>query len=803
MAAAIFFCALVAAPSSAPAAYAEAPLSPLKQLEAGVAPSDVQCRGERVLALRDSGSYACVYADTAGKKGWQTVHAVKPDEPALAPETVSELRTEEIRPSVLQYNLPLDTAQIQNWREFTQEIPLSPADVQLLQRNGFVVIQDSWYSSEYMPAVYERLEEKVPVYVTPDSVLHLYHVQFSESLKRIEVQYFFDDLWQLSGSLLDASLEQHDALEDPLLKEAALRNAAYFAVGLKLLEPASEQVCKKNPENCADLFLHQEARIYSFEPPDIREISRMADQEAALIGKAAGIQKSPLFEYNLDYSQFIPRGHYTNSEKLKNYFQAMMWYGNPTFLINHEDRQTARAMIIQSVLISDALLGSPQLKQSWDRIYAVTSFYVGQADDLGPYEYHSAYGAVSAGNSAETAPQGLHILSQPGVIDSLKIELARLPAPKIQGGGGPCIIQGSWTVEKAEACLEASKGFRLMGQRFIPDSYVFSNLVGMKYTGDGWPFTVIPTDFGPLRGFPVALDVMHAMLGSERALQILQEQGDSHYEDYADMTSSLKAEFASLDAEHWSQNIYWGWLHSLQALLGQYPEGYPTFMQTVAWQDQNLHTAAASWSQLRHDTILYAKQSVGGYFASMPPPPPPVTGYVEPVPEFYSRMHKLTAQTRDGLAGFGLLDDRSGGNLDSLVSVFERLYHISVKELDGQYLSAADYDFIDNFSDSMLRSLGGLDLENTRTTLVADVHTEPNTRQVLEVATGYVDLMVVAYALPEGQIVLGAGPVFSYYEFKHPLNDRLTDEQWRQMLQQHGGDDATLRPPWVASFMDR
>jgi len=65
-------CAL-AAVALAPA-YAEVP-PPLKQLESGVPPEEIQCMGDRVLVIRDGGSPACVYAATAERAGWQTAEA--------------------------------------------------------------------------------------------------------------------------------------------------------------------------------------------------------------------------------------------------------------------------------------------------------------------------------------------------------------------------------------------------------------------------------------------------------------------------------------------------------------------------------------------------------------------------------------------------------------------------------------------------------------------------------------------------------------------------------------------------------
>ncbi len=76
-----------------------------------------------------------------------------------------------------------------------------------------------------------------------------------------------------------------------------------------------------------------------------------------------------------------------------------------------------------------------------------------------------------------------------------------------------------------------------------------------------------------------------------------------------------------------------------------------------------------------------------------------------------------------------------------------------------------------------------VDEEARKTTLVADVYTEPNDGLVLEEGTGYVDMAIVAYKVPDGRIFLAVGPVMSYYEFKQPIEARLNDEKWREMLE--------------------
>jgi hypothetical protein len=121
---------------------------------------------------------------------------------------------------------------------------------------------------------------------------------------------------------------------------------------------------------------------------------------------------------------------------------------------------------------------------------------------------------------------------------------------------------------------------------------------------------------------------------------------------------------------------------------------------------------------------------------------------------------------------------------------------MSEKELANEELTEADYEFIKNFGEELNAVISEVDEKAKTTTIIADVHTDGNTGQVLEEGVGYVDLVVVAYEVPDGRILIGAGPVMSYYEFKQPMQERLTDEKWREML----GSEPQERPKWCSSF---
>ena len=108
--------------------------------------------------------------------------------------------------------------------------------------------------------------------------------------------------------------------------------------------------------------------------------------------------------------------------------------------------------------------------------------------------------------------------------------------------------------------------------------------------------------------------------------------------------------------------------------------------------------------QLRHDTILYAKQSYTMAANSEPARPKPVQGYVEPVPEFYARLLALSRMTNQGLTEMKVLDQEAKNRLNNFEKLLERLLAIVEKELDDKELAEPDYEFIRNFAEPVAAS---------------------------------------------------------------------------------------------------
>ena len=669
------------------------------------------------------------------------------------------------------YGLPVDLAALGNYGRFT----FSDAQSALLAQNGFVVTPAEWL--EFFQAYESTRYDETPVFVTTDSVYHVYHLLFDKMLRDLEREHFEPEIRALTTASLQSAIDLRADLQGTQLEETARRVVAYFAVADALINP--------NP---------------AITPPDVAD---MVAGELALIEAHEGMGPSPIFNQDCpdncdpcdtmpppecldqpclceDYSQYVPRGHYTRSEQLQRYFRAMMWYGRINMRLQKPD-ETRMALLITYVLRNTDVNGQPAAKV-WARVYDPTVFIVGKADDLGFHEYGALWDTTFGPDAPASA-----------IADEAQfatfVEAARqLPPPQIN----------SMWVYIWEDKEQVTQGFRFMGQRFVLDAYIFDELTWRE----------VGTMADP-RTLPKALDVM-AVLGSEEAHSILDGMGETAYLHYPEQMVKLREEIGALQMDSWTQNLYWAWLYSFGPLLEPKGAQYPAFMQTQAWTRKDLHAALGSWTELKHDTILYAKQSMAELGGGPPPEPP--HGWVEPNPEAYARLLALTRMTHDGLESRDLLTENTDANLMRLDNLLTFLLDVSLRELAGESLTNDDYERIKYYGGELeVMTLAAADQEGEgrpffeqedQAAVVADVATglDPITGEgaVLEEGTGYIFDIYVAVPDGAGGLHIAKGGVFSYYEFPWPMADRLTDEKWREML---AAGQAPERPEWTASFV--
>jgi len=680
-----------------------------------------------------------------------------------------------ISPKIPAYSVSQNLSNVTNASDFT----FSDAAKNLLVKNAFVVKPS--YNNEFFPLYESNRYSHTPSFITTDSMVHNYHLMFDFLLKQLEEQKLAAELKQLNANMLSESLNQYNSLKGTEWENAAKRNVGFFAVGSKLLNS-------------------------SVNIPSI--VANEVNQELALIEAHQGIEKSPVMNIGggqdtmidtpqgpqslealkEDYSQYIPRGHYDKTEELKAYFKSMMWYGRLTFRMKSDDE-------VKSALLITLALNKENNQNSWNKIYEPVNFFVGKSDDITYYQFKDLAEKVYGTNATIQS-----VSSDKNKLTSFINETKTLEPPQINSMP---IFNAAIQPDREKEI----KGFRFMGQRFTIDAAIFQRLVTREVGPKGESCANAPFSDG--RMLPKGLDIPSAM-GSDEALNILKAQGETQHACYPENMSKMQTYLSGLPTENWTQNLYWGWLYQLRPLLDEKGNGYPSFMQNTAWVRKELNTFLGSWSQLKHDTILYAKQVYAESGAGGPEEKDD-RGYVEPNPYVYARLASLLKMTNEGLEMRGLLTASMKDNLGKMEQLAVSLKTISEKELNNEKLTDNEYELIRSFGGQLehfwlkvnkdelafKQSTSQRDyLNENPAAIVADVATDPN-GQVLKEGTGKISEIYVVVPI-DGKLRIAKGGVYSYYEFTWPMSDRLTDKKWRELL---NSSQAPALPSWTDAFV--
>ena len=473
------------------------------------------------------------------------------------------------------------------------------------------------------------------------------------------------------------------------------------------------------------------------------------------------------------YALFRPRGHYTRSEQSSRYFRAMMWLQSVPFGTDSE------AAMYRAALMAETIGGELSLKKAYNSVFDPITFLMGAPDNI-------------------TILQVDEVMRQQGVkADDLVRNKKSLEqfVKKIDE------IAESQTRIRPKFERTAHTKVNLMPQRYQPDALVLQEMVDADNE---------PTK----RDVPMGLDVMAAM-GSSAAERILlnELQQGKQWSGFTPALSNMKKAMKETD---WKACVSNQWLQSLNALNTFKDSRMPYFMKTSQWDKKNLNATLASWAELKHDAILYAKQPMLAECGDGSLPPPIVKGYVEPNVAFWEKAVALLDATLSTLSRFHLTTEEITDQNSALREEAEFLLNISKKELSGEKITDEEYNRIryigatyENLSLEMIKEpdqtlMGWSDVQGTdkHIAVVADVLTSngDNNPQpsVLYEAVGPVNHIYVVVEV-DGLLYLMRGGVFSYREFKLDVNaPRMNDEEWQQNLKVAPD---TGKPSWMKEII--
>jgi hypothetical protein len=547
----------------------------------------------------------------------------------------------------------------------------------------------------------------------------------------------------------------------------------------------------------------------------------------------------------MDFSQFIVRGHYTESARLGAYFLCMMWCGRTdlrlvTFPPNKEDdiRQLGTAIVMNH------LLNQAGQFQNWSSIEQITRAFVGVTDSMTFAQLRDLLAGAS-----------IHSLDDVPDLSTLTNLQARL----LTGELGAQSIHSDFIYSPfSPEHVKMARSFTLCGQKFIIDSWALSQVVfdRILWTPD-YSTNIL---FGKvIRRKPSSLDMAFSVLGNDQTVpdlvaRMTNDNGvafrDGPHLPYQHNLLAARRVIDKQDPGIWNDNIYTAWLAALRTLSGPTTDStYPESMRTRAWAMKTLETQLASWTELRHDTVLYGKQSytepiLCGYPA----------GFVDPRPEFWHQMKTLANVAASAIAQLplsGLIsvpgrDNYVGGGffptpppvtfdlgfvqsaqisfLTNFAARMSTLESIATKERQQEPLSLEETDFLKNivevtvFYTNYRKWNGwypGLFYKNAFAqptdqaqcdiwdALVTDVHTDLPDNVVGDpgavIHEGVADVNMLLIAVDNGpDRMVYAGPVFSHYEFEVPGVNRMTDEDWKAQVQ---ANQKPTPAEWTKSYL--
>ena len=243
-------------------------------------------------------------------------------------------------------------------------------------------------------------------------------------------------------------------------------------------------------------------------------------------------------------------------------------------------------------------------------------------------------------------------------------------------------------------------------------------------------------------------------------------------------------------------------------------DGRPSVALTRAWGKRLLNTQLGSWSQLRHDTLLYVKQSYTvGTGCEFP------DAYVDPYPEVFEAIGRFAAK------GHTLVGELEFPSTALPVQERMRSYFVALGEGGSTLQAMAEHQrtgmphsdehlaFVNDVVH--LEEIGSgapsaygwyvrLFYSGRRALeydpIIADVHTDvggvERPASVLHVATGQPRAMVVSIDTCVGPR-LYAGAAFAYHEKAVQGLTRMTDSEWKAELEAAPAQDV----PWMGDLI--
>ncbi|QKF94667.1 DUF3160 protein [Fadolivirus algeromassiliense] len=473
-------------------------------------------------------------------------------------------------------------------------------------------------------------------------------------------------------------------------------------------------------------------------------------------------------------STFKPRGHYTETLKLKQYFMAFTWLSKFTVSIDRNKSEQMNAIVLASLI---SKVGERNLVQL-NAFQKFVEKIIGQSDGYTINEFLAVMN--------DFVPSSNNVNDSFNWILSNAPQLTELVLPQLTK-------KGKLTKFGDTDVHSTATSFSIIGKGNQIDNLVIQKMIDKQFVDDN--------GYTPMRKFTSVFDLVYTLFDNKSVEPLIQHRMNNvqfngrdgyHYNNH--LFNTIK----ECENHEFDHTIYSQELKMLRALtqdrrLAEQTGIFPFYNEH--WGRKQAQAQIGHYCEMRHDNVLYLDEVCGARCECEHP-----DLMIEPVPTFWKEMLTLIHMMKELLGGVNKREMSILINFEKIITNFlvyldcylnnkpinETLVNElkSIVKMEYRGSGGPDYDgwYMRLFHSDEI----ALELKPEISSMMTAVDDDRGPGGIVHLGTGPCQLMYVLVRdgrTGEQKILLG--PSYTTYEVITDYNTRLNDEEWKQQYKNY------------------
>lgn len=697
-----------------------------------------------------------------------------------------------------------------NWNLIWEysKLQLNTGQLNFLNKNWFVVLDPKWYFTSYswewnepildpmwfreewqetLMSIWWQTDEfrRYPyhsVFISSDLMLHNFHILFANNLKYYEQTVARKTMWEISKTMFEKFIQLEKTQPNEKLKKYYQFLISYWAIASTLF--TDEKVLLERDWNIYSLsqdldddllkeklfkilwtkivYLPNNLKTSTLE--ELNKIFQADDWQSidVLINEYfPDFEKNKIYQ---NYPLFKPRSHYSENSILKTYFMWMKFLMQQKFYFVDDDLAKVWLINVNNI--------DKQTNDKFNKMFEFFTKLIWKDDDVNILDIQNFL-------NIKWLKSDLEIIEK--YDENIKIDLINLKQQNIIWTSYS--TNSIWEISEKQA-HEMTKWFVFFWEKTTLDSYFYDFLSAgsaeQEYIEK--PSVVTALSIPQILINQKFIDeIVNYWLENWLKQNLITQQQLDWFKKY---TQQLKEKVEYFD---FSKNIYHKWLEVLAYIFVQ-DENSPYFVKNPLYQLKNLITFLWSYTELKHDTILYTKQTFAEFWwwgwescvVDIQPPSLPVPKwYIEPNIDLIDKLIQISTDTNL------FFNDE---NFWKYIEFLNFSKKIAISQSKNEKISDIDFEKLRLYYIEMInittpnKYIWAVLEKEERSWIVSDIFTSSENWALYVANWRPMLILLMIEDINWPRVVLW--PVFTNYEFFWDPINRMTDTMWQNWYEE-------------------